>query len=632
MTSPPTTKPKSRAPHDAVMRRATPVLVLALLVAQSVPTAPAALLEASDTVHVTALAVGETADGSFVGVTAGVAATAIRNGSGQVFIDTKPLAQTDMQGSARLAARVAASTLGLDWHQYDFMVVFRSESTVVGGPSAGGVLALAMAVALQNLVGPEEPWEVRDDFAATGTINPDGTIGPVGGIPEKAAGAARAGIRIVQYPAGQTQTLDHEGAAVDMQDHCDDLGIRCRAAATLLDLIEGAVGIRLERPESPVPGTADYAALLGPSVEAQVDELAQRLSTLQQGSLSDAQWQQIQGLLQDAQGRLDDAQEALADERYYTAATLSFQGRIFVAQASRIADFLAAAQSTTVAEDAIETCRTQMEESRDAAYALEATHANALYAIGAAQVRAAQAESLYQQAAARAAAALSAQDLVQAIMDAAFCIERTETVTWWADLRDIFGPGTALEDPHSLATDVVGRAREMVTYAQAVLQGAGDLGDAALALAEADAHLEAGRHPGAIVRAVDAQTKASLVLQTTTGTLSQAVLDAATQTAADAIARARKAGVEPMLSVAQVELAADVADPAATLENLWSARSLALVPLDVDGAEPGFRRVLPWPGTEPVVSLAIGIAAGSGAGALLVGIVAVAGLARRDLA
>ena len=42
--------------------------------------------------------------------------------------------------------------------------------------------------------------------AVTGTIEPDGRIGPVGGIPDKVRAAKRGGYRLVLVPAGQIRT------------------------------------------------------------------------------------------------------------------------------------------------------------------------------------------------------------------------------------------------------------------------------------------------------------------------------------------------------------------------------------------------------------------------------------------
>ncbi|MEA3136722.1 MAG: uncharacterized protein QOC71_1003, partial [Thermoplasmata archaeon] len=109
---------------------------LALLLLAAVLSAPglqAAPRNGSDPVQVTALAVAEDSERTFVGVHATVEAQVLAGGAGRVYVATKPLAQTDMQGSARLASRVAANLLAADWEDYDYLVSFSSESTVIGG-------------------------------------------------------------------------------------------------------------------------------------------------------------------------------------------------------------------------------------------------------------------------------------------------------------------------------------------------------------------------------------------------------------------------------------------------------------------------------------------------------------------
>ena len=58
----------------------------------------------------------------------------------------------------------------------------------VDGPSAGGMLCLAVMSALEGKSFP-------DDFAMTGTIMVDGTVGAVGGVAEKIRAASKAGIK-----------------------------------------------------------------------------------------------------------------------------------------------------------------------------------------------------------------------------------------------------------------------------------------------------------------------------------------------------------------------------------------------------------------------------------------------------
>jgi len=93
-------------------------------------------------------------------------------GSGHVFVDTMPLTNLDTQASARLAAEVAEEVTGFDMEKHDVFITVRSEAPVIGGPSAGGVIAVALIAALLDL-------KVDPKVMMTGTINPDGSIGPL---------------------------------------------------------------------------------------------------------------------------------------------------------------------------------------------------------------------------------------------------------------------------------------------------------------------------------------------------------------------------------------------------------------------------------------------------------------------
>jgi hypothetical protein len=68
--------------------------------------------------------------------------------------------------------------------------------TTTDGPSAGAVMAVGFLAVLNG-----DP--IRRGIALTGTIEPDGRIGPVGAIPDKIRAAAREGYRTVLIPAGQ---------------------------------------------------------------------------------------------------------------------------------------------------------------------------------------------------------------------------------------------------------------------------------------------------------------------------------------------------------------------------------------------------------------------------------------------
>ncbi|RLE77806.1 MAG: hypothetical protein DRJ56_01505 [Thermoprotei archaeon] len=119
-------------------------------------------------------------------------------GSGRVFISTSPKIGIDLQRAAEVAYKVALAYAGVSG-SYDVMIVITANETVnvVDGPSAGGALAAIIAALLTNKT-------VKKDVVMTGTIEPDGRIGPVGGVYEKAIAAARYGAKLFLVPRGQS--------------------------------------------------------------------------------------------------------------------------------------------------------------------------------------------------------------------------------------------------------------------------------------------------------------------------------------------------------------------------------------------------------------------------------------------
>ncbi|MFA5862799.1 MAG: S16 family serine protease, partial [Candidatus Thermoplasmatota archaeon] len=230
-----------------VLRRIPALSCALLLVIPLALTAQAETLELGKPVVMRGAAVAQTPNG-FVGSTATFTITAAQHGSGHVFLDTFPLTEVDMQGSARLAARVAAQVSGKNLNDYDLFFVIRSGSMQIGGPSAGATLTVGAIAAMNG-------WDVRPDVLDTGTIQPDGSIGPVGGIPEKAAAAAQAGIKTFLFPEGEeTQPLSAQpGTTVDVATYCrQELSIRCAPVSDIYQLIENMTDHTF--PRQPIAG------------------------------------------------------------------------------------------------------------------------------------------------------------------------------------------------------------------------------------------------------------------------------------------------------------------------------------------------------------------------------------------
>ena len=156
----------------------------------------------------------------------------------------------DSLGSMWRAGAWVATVLAADITGHDPLstqVLFEGQGRV-DGPSAGGILTVGVLAALNG-------HEVRPDSAMTGTINPDGTIGPVGGIPHKMEGAAEAGRKLVVIPAGLQRGLDvNKKKVVDLISHGRSLGLEVKPAGDVFAAYEILTGKKLPRPAAgPLP-------------------------------------------------------------------------------------------------------------------------------------------------------------------------------------------------------------------------------------------------------------------------------------------------------------------------------------------------------------------------------------------
>ncbi len=117
-------------------------------------------------------------------------------GTGAVYIDVQPFISVETQNSARVAAQRAALAAKVNLSKYDVFFKVVADTEVVDGPSGGVALSL---LAYSEFSGKK----ARSDLTATGTIEPEGTVGRVGGILEKVEASQNNGVRLFLLPAGQ---------------------------------------------------------------------------------------------------------------------------------------------------------------------------------------------------------------------------------------------------------------------------------------------------------------------------------------------------------------------------------------------------------------------------------------------
>lgn len=99
-------------------------------------------------------------------------------------------------------------------------VAYKFEITgPIDGPSAGGILTVGALAALNQ-------QDLKSHVTMTGTISPDGSIGPVGLIGAKLKAAAAAGYTTVVLPAIVTEIVDPDTQTkTDTEEYARNLGI-----------------------------------------------------------------------------------------------------------------------------------------------------------------------------------------------------------------------------------------------------------------------------------------------------------------------------------------------------------------------------------------------------------------------
>ena len=115
----------------------------------------------------------------------------VRRGSGLTKMSVKTIADPSQAGRPILgifAGQAASVRLPVN---------VRIDAGDVGGPSAG----LAFALDILEQLGRDVDHGHR--VAATGEIELDGTVGPIGGVEQKTIGVRRAGIHVFLVPAGE---------------------------------------------------------------------------------------------------------------------------------------------------------------------------------------------------------------------------------------------------------------------------------------------------------------------------------------------------------------------------------------------------------------------------------------------
>ncbi len=134
-------------------------------------------------------------------------------GNGRVLLDIDNLLfWADTEHSMRKARIVAGNITGLNINNYDIIYNIDANASLIGGESAGAALTIATIAALQNK-------SLNENVMITGTINHDGSIGPISGVLEKAKASKDLGATTFLVPLLQSRDVTYETI-----EHCEQFG------------------------------------------------------------------------------------------------------------------------------------------------------------------------------------------------------------------------------------------------------------------------------------------------------------------------------------------------------------------------------------------------------------------------
>ncbi|MDP3106068.1 MAG: S16 family serine protease [Candidatus Methanoperedens sp.] len=495
------------------------------------------------------------------------------NGTGHVFVDTSPYTQVDLQGSARLAAMVASDVLGIDQRAYDFYYIIDISSPIIGGPSAGGALTVATIAAVNN-------WTLKPGVVMTGMINPDDSIGPVGGIPYKLEAAAAENYTLFLVPEGQgTVTLTKlitraKGNSIitrDVEETIDvmklgkDLNVTVREVSTIQEVVKIFTGHEIKRP-------VFNGTILTPGYMGLLEPLATNLKTEASDMYNETAALTPQSpYLKDAKDILGRADKMYDTQKYYAATSLYFNSMINIRAARWIYEYGNAPDKDQYIAELADVVETQINQSESDLDVFKSDGVFDVGAVGAAESRITTSKLKLEET-------KKLNNSEEKIYGFAFANERARTAQWWLTLSTQSGKVV----PEKILKDRAGwylsQGQSINTYMQELLSQSahpGVIGSPVEDLIHAQKEMQRGYYSGAVFDSLQGSVKSSTIigfmgLLDATGKVNKSEGDAK-----DAINEARMAGIEPTLAVSAYEYAQTMPDPYEKINQFTYAKMVA---------------------------------------------------------
>jgi uncharacterized protein len=521
----------------------------------------------------------------YTGVISTITVSIQGNGSGRVFVDTLPLTDVDMQGSARLAVKVASGLVSTDTRphldplNFDFFFVVRTSAPMIGGPSAGAIMTVAVIALLEN-------WTLDNNTVMTGMINPDGSIGPIGGIPYKIDAAHSIGATKFLIPKGQmtytemvTEYQNISGiiwqntypVTRNVSDYAlTKYGMQVIEVEDINDALLFFTGWTFPVKESPDKiTTEDYIAAMKPlatSLLTEATESYQNASNLFNITTIPNRYpnyykNQVTDFLNNAADRLLESSNWYDKEVYYTSTSKSFQSLINAHFVSYTCQYFASQNQSNLVQSLINQTSQSYKNKSELAKNAPIHGMVSLQCVGAAQQRINEAMSYLSEA----NTSFYSSDYFTALYKIAYAQERIESVQWWLNISTPFHDSGTINTSmiNTLAEEYLDDAQQGIIYSEIIINEMGQtssyLNDAKSLLETARSENENGFSAAALFGSFESLVKANLALELVEGVTNDKV-ERARERASASITESRNLGIEPVLAVSYYEYGQSLAN------------------------------------------------------------------------
>jgi uncharacterized protein len=516
-------------------------------------------------------------DNGYVGIISTITVTIQNNGSGRVFVDTIPLTQIDMQGSARLAVKVASKIVevdNIDANDFDFFFVVRTDAPIIGGPSAGAIMTVATVALLEN-------WDLSGTTVMTGMINPDGSIGPIGGIPQKIDAADLVGATRFLIPKGQgtytetvTETIIEHGhsrtyshpVTKSIADYAmENYGIEVIEVEDIKEAITNFTGYVFPTVESDKKiSTEDYIDSMMPLAATLLNEsknLYEKANDAFDNSSIPNKWpdyyrNDITDFLNDGKDRYEESQKWYDEGVYYSSTSKSFQSLIDLRFVIYACEYFGSEDKDEYLTSLLNQATSLHENKSKEAKNAEINGMITLQCVGAAQKRVSEAAAYLSDA----SLSYKNSKYLMTLYRISFATERSNSVGWWLRISDGFNDtgDINITTLKNLVSEYMEDTQQSITYSTVILQEVGKyssyITSAEELLESAGDNLKNDYPAAALFETLEALVKANIAIENIDGD-AEGKIDRARNSSSSSIAKSRNIGIEPVLAVSYYEYA-----------------------------------------------------------------------------